>query len=376
MTRPALRVAVAGPGTVGGEVARALLAGSPRLAPADGRPLELAAVVARSPERALAAGIPAGLVAPDGAALLAGRGCDVLVETIGGDGPARALVVAALEAGIPVVTANKLLLALHGPELEATARRTGAALRFEAAVGGGTPVLGPIAEALAANRLERVRGIVNGTTNVILTAMTREGRAYGEVLGEAQRLGYAEADPTADVEGLDARNKLVVLVRFAFGAWIDPASIGNRPVAEGGPGLPGITGVTAADVAALAAAGRLPRLVAGARLLPDGTLEASVLPSAVAADGALGRCDGVLNRVEVATDLLGTVAFEGPGAGGAATSSAVLGDLVAVARGLASTWAGLAPATTRSTIAVRAPEGETVTGPSGARYPLAAEGGR
>ena len=260
---------------------------------------------------------------------------------MGGDEPARTLVAAALATGKSVVTANKHVLAHHGPELERLARETGAPLRFEAAVGGGIPVLGPIALDLAANRIARVRGIVNGTTNYMLTAMAREGRDYAEVLAEAQATGYAEADPTADVEGLDAVNKLVILARLAFGAWIDPAVVGNRPgTTTGAPGLPGITGVTAEDVAALAAEGRILRLLATARLAEDGAIEASVVPTAVPAGSPFGRCDGVLNRVEVDATPVGRVAFEGPGAGGSAAGAAVLGDLVAIARGLGSTWAG------------------------------------
>ena len=165
---------------------------------------------------------------------------------MGGAEPAHTLVAAALHAGKSVVTANKHIVAHHGPELERLARDADVPFRFEAAVGGGIPLLGPIAQDLAANRIARVRGIVNGTTNYMLTAMTREGRDYAEVLAEAQAKGYAEADPTADVEGLDALNKLVILVRLAFGAWIDPSAVANRPGSTtGAPGLPGITGVTA-----------------------------------------------------------------------------------------------------------------------------------
>jgi homoserine dehydrogenase len=270
------------------------------------------------------------------------------------------------------VTANKHLLAHHGPELERASRDAGVPLRFEAAVAGGIPVLGPLALDLAANRVARVRGIVNGTTNFILTAMAREGRDYDSVLADAQARGYAEADPTADVEGLDAVNKLVILARLAFGAWVEPAAIGNRPgTARGGDGAPGIIGVTAEDVAAMAAEGRILRLVATARLAEDGAIEASVVPTAVPAGSPFGRCDGVLNRVEVDAAPVGRVAFEGPGAGGPATASAVLGDLVAIARGLGSTWAGAAPATEPSQLAVRPVAAECVAAPSGACYPVA-----
>ena len=366
-----IRVGVLGAGTVGSEVIRALLERSPRLAPSDGAPLVLAGVAVRNVPKAIAAGIPEALLTDAPAHLVASPEVDVLVELMGGAEPARTLVRAALSNGRPVVTANKHLVAHHGPELEQASRASGAPFRFEAAVGGGIPVLGPLALDLAANRVARVRGIVNGTTNFILTAMARQGLDYESVLADAQVRGYAEADPTADVEGLDSVNKLVILARLAYGVWIGPGSVGNRPgTGSGAAGHPGITGVTAGDVAALAAEGRMVRLIAGARLADDVALEASVVPSVVPADSPFGRCDGVLNRIEVDADPVGRIAFEGPGAGGPATASAVLGDLVAIARGLGSTWAGLAPATERTGIAVRPLTAECVVAPSGACYPV------
>ena len=366
-----LRVGVIGAGTVGREVVRAFLERSPRLAPADGAPLVLVAVAEKHADRAVANGIPESLLTDAPAHLVASDDVDVIVETMGGAEPAHTLVAAALAGGKSVVTANKHIVAHHGPELERLAREAAVPFRFEAAVGGGIPLLGPIAQDLAANRITRVRGIVNGTTNYMLTAMTREGRDYAEVLAEAQARGYAEADPTADVEGLDALNKLVILVRLAFGAWIDPSAVSNRPGSTTGrPGAPGITGVTAEDVAAMGAEGRALRLVATGRLAEDGAIEASVVPTAVPADSPFGRCDGVLNRVEVDGLPVGRVAFEGPGAGGPAAAAAVLADLVAVARGVGSTWAGTGAATERSGLEVRPVAGECVAAPSGACYPV------
>ena len=224
------------------------------------------------------------------------------------------------------------------------AARTGPKrLRFEASVGGGIPVLGPLATELAGNRIEAVRGIVNGTTNYILTAMTDEGRDYDDVLAAAQAAGYAEADPAGDVEGLDAVNKIVILARLAFGTWLSPAVVTTVGTDGPGAGSPGITGVGAKDVAAARAEGRVIKLIAEARR-DDGAIVAAVLPTAVPADSAFGRTGGVLNRIEIQATPVGTGAFSGPGAGGAATSSAVLGDLIAIARGLGSTWAGLPPA--------------------------------
>jgi homoserine dehydrogenase len=366
-----LRVGVIGAGTVGREVVRAFLERSPRLSPADGAPLVLTAVAEKFTQRAIASGIPAELLTDAPAHLVASDDVDIVVEVMGGAEPAHTLVAAALAAGKSVVTANKHIVAHHGPELERLARESGATFRFEAAVGGGIPLLSPIAQDLAANRIARVRGIVNGTTNYMLTAMTRDGRDYAEVLAEAQARGYAEADPTADVEGLDALNKLVILARLAFGAWISPDAIGNRPGSTtGAPGLPGITGVTADDVRALAAEGRVLRLIATTVAAEDGAIEASVVPTAVPADSPFGRCDGVLNRVEVDAIPVGRVAFEGPGAGGPAAAAAVLGDLVSIARGLGSTWAGSPAATALSRILVRPVAAECVAGPSGACYPV------
>lgn len=341
MSRPPLRVAVLGAGTVGREVVRAFLERPERLATADGQQLALAGVAVRDLGGARSRGVPAELLTDAPAHLVADPTVDVVVELMGGDEPAHTLIAAALAAGKPVVTANKHVVAHHGPELEAIARRTRAPLRFEAAVAGGIPVLAPLAADLAANEIRRVRGIVNGSTNFVLTAMARDGRDYDEVIAEARAAGYLEADPRADVEGHDAVNKIVLLARLAFGRWLDPASVAHVAPAADGEGRPGITGVSAADMSAAASLGLVIRLVAAAERLADGSIAASVLPTAVPAVGPLGRTHGVLNRVEVTAEPLGAVAFEGPGAGGGATGSAVLGDLLAVARGAGSTWAGL-----------------------------------
>jgi homoserine dehydrogenase len=334
-----LRVAVLGAGTVGREVVRGLLDTPEGLTPADGVPLRLVGVAVRDVAAARARGIPENLLGDAPAHLVASPDTDVIVELFGGDEPARTLVAAALSAGKPVVTANKHVVARHGPELETISRGTGAPLRFEAAVGAGIPVLGPLASELAANRLTSVRGIVNGTTNHILSEIADGRGSYEAVLRDAQARGYAEADPSGDVEGRDAINKLVVLARLAFGTWLDPATVPDRPPTLRGEGLPGITGVTAPDLAGARSLGLMLRLVAGAT--PE---SAGVLPTAVPSDSPLGRTDGVRNRIEVRGEPVGTIGFDGPGAGGGATASAVLGDLVALARGAGSTWAGRPPA--------------------------------
>jgi homoserine dehydrogenase len=372
MSGARLRVAVLGAGTVGHEVACALLERSAELRPDGGATPELAAVAVRDVARAVERGLPADLVSDAPAHLVADETIDVVVELMGGDEPAHTLIAAALSMGKHVVTANKHVIAHHGDELEAIARRTGASLRFEAAVGGGIPVLGPLASDLAANRVDRVRGIVNGTTNFILTSMTDEAdpKDYATALAEAQRLGYAEADPSGDVEGLDAVNKLVILARLAFGRWLDPASIPTRVDGATGPAGPGITAVSLDDERDAHAAGRIIRLLATAARDPEGTLRAAVVPTALPLDSPLGRTAGVRNRIEIDAVPVGRVGFDGPGAGGAATSSAVLGDLMAVARGAGSTWGPRPPALAPTDDPVVAPARDVLVAASGIRYPI------
>ncbi|HYC07486.1 MAG TPA: homoserine dehydrogenase, partial [Candidatus Binatia bacterium] len=323
MSRAPLRVAVLGAGTVGREVVRAFESFPERLAIDGGPRLELVGVAVRDLARARRSGIDPALLTDAPAHLVADPSTDVVVELMGGDEPATTLIAAALGSGKPVVTANKHAIAHHGPTLERVARSTGAALRFEAAVGGGIPVLAPLAS-LAADRVERVRGIVNGSTNHLLTEMARGGRSYEDALAEAQAAGYLEADPSADIDGIDAANKLAILIRLAFGGWLDPDAIVRRPPTVGGgstwSGPAGIAGVTAAHIAGSAALGLVVKLVADARRSGDGTVEASVVPTAIPLIDPLGRTDGVTNRIEVRAEPLGDVAFSGPGAGGGATA--------------------------------------------------------
>src|SRR5215208_214731 len=282
MSAAPLRVAVLGGGTVGREVVRAFEEAPERLQIHDGARLELVGVAVRDIERARVRGLPSALLTDAPAHLVADPATDVIVELIGGDEPAHTLIAAALAAGKSVVTANKHVVAQHGAELEAIARRTGAALRFAASVGGGIPVLGPLAGDLAANRVTKVIGIVNGTTNYILTAMTEEGREYGDALAAAQAAGYAEADPTGDVEGHDAVNKLIILARLAFGAWIEPSDVATIGHDGPGHGRPGITGVTSKEIADARAAGAVIKLLARAEGHSDG-ISTSVLPARVPA---------------------------------------------------------------------------------------------
>jgi homoserine dehydrogenase len=372
MSGARLRVAVLGAGTVGHEVACALIERSAELQPAGGATLELAAIAVRDVAAAAGRGLPPGLLTDAPAHLVADDAIEVIVELMGGDEPAHTLISAALGMGKSVVTANKHVVAHHGPALEAVARRNGATFRFEAAVGGGIPVLGPLAQDLAGDRVTRVRGIVNGTTNFILTAMTAAETPldYASALREAQRLGYAESDPSGDVEGLDAVNKLVILARLAFGRWLDPAEIATRPDGRDGPGGPGITTVSLEDEREAAATGRIIRLLASASVDAEDSLAASVLPTALPLDSPLGRTSGVRNRIEVDAIPVGRVGFDGPGAGGAATSSAVLGDLMAIARGAGSTWGGLPAVTVISDEPLVHRHGATFEASSGIRYPI------
>ncbi|MBA3235538.1 MAG: homoserine dehydrogenase [Chloroflexi bacterium] len=371
MSGTRLRVGVLGAGTVGREVIKALRERSADLQPSDGAALELAAVAVRDVARARAAGLPADLLSDAPAHVVADDDIDVVVELMGGDEPAHTLIAAALSMGKAVVTANKHVIAHHGPELEAIARRTGAALRFEASVGGGIPILGPLASDLAGNRVERVRGIVNGTTNYILSSMANDDDPleFAAALADAQRLGYAEADPAGDIEGLDAANKLVILARLAFDRWLDPAAIGRRPDGADGPAGVGITTVSRADQVAARQVGRVIRLVASAAI-DDDWITAAVLPTALPIDTTLGRTSGVHNRIEVDAVPVGRIGFDGPGAGGAATSSAVLGDLVAIAREAGSTWGPRPAAVVRSDGEIRRPVGEVLETPAGIRYPI------
>ena len=340
----ALRVAVLGAGTVGREVVRALVERGDELTAADGVPLELAGVAVRDLHRARARGLSAALLSDAPAHLVADPEIDIIVELMGGDEPAHTLIAAALAAGKAVVTANKHVIAHHGAGLEATARRTGAALRFEAAVGGGHPR--PRAARRRSLPQTGSRRYAGSSTGRRTTSSARWIRRAGSTTrcSPPPRLpATPRSDPSGDVEGHDAANKLVILARLAFGVWLDPADVVRRAPGAPGHACPGITGVTSSDMAAARSAGEVVKLIARAERASDRVV-ASVLATRVAQDSALGRTDGVLNRIEIEAEPVGTVAFSGPGAGGPATSSAVLGDLMAIGRELGSTWAGLPPA--------------------------------
>ena len=318
-----LRVGVAGLGTVGAAVLKLLRDNAGIVAARAGRPIAVVAVSAR--DRARDRGVDtAGLRWFDDAVGLASDpNVDVVVELIGGsDGPARTLVEAALTAGKPVVTANKALLAVHGAALAAMAGRAGVPLAFEAAVAGGIPVIKALREGLAGNRIERIVGILNGTCNYILTTMREQGREFSDVLADAQRLGYAESDPSFDVDGIDAAHKLAILAALAF----------NRPVDFAGVHVEGIRQVSAVDIAFASELGYRIKLLGIARRT-DAGIESRVHPCMVPQTAPIARVDGVFNAVEAEGDFVGRIMLEGRGAGAGPTASAVVADLVDIARG-------------------------------------------
>ena len=341
------RVALLGFGTVGSAVAQLLLDEEWRAnAAARGHLVPtLSGIAVRDLERKRAVPIPADVrLTDDIEGLIAADDVDVVVELMGGTDAAADAIKAAFAAGKPVVSANKELLAKHGRELEAAAREAGVQMRFEAAVAAGVPVLGPLVWDLGANRVTSLRGILNGTTNHILSTMASDARDYRDVLAEAQAAGYAEADPASDVEGLDSAYKLALLIRLALGGWPDVDALRRDVPSFLGDGTAGITGVTRPHLSAAARLGMTIKLVARAERLADGRISAGATPMAVSASSPLGSTGGVTNIVEFAAEPVGRVTLSGPGAGGPATASAVLADVLAFGNGVASTWEQLPPA--------------------------------
>jgi len=323
MHQPHLRVGIAGLGTVGGGVLRVLHDNAELVAARAGRPVVVSAVSARDRTRDRGVKLDAVRWHDDPASLAADDAVDVVVELIGGsDDPAQELVFAALRAGKPVVTANKALLARHGVALAAAAEQSGASLSFEASVAGGIPIIKTLREGLAANRIRRIAGILNGTCNFILTSMRERGREFADVLAEAQKLGYAEADPSFDIDGIDAAHKLAILAALAFG----------RPVRFDDVHIEGIRGVSALDIAFARELGYRIKLLGIARRTEAG-IESRVHPCMVPETASLARVDGVYNAVVAEGDFVGRVMLEGRGAGAGPTASAVVADLIDLARG-------------------------------------------
>jgi homoserine dehydrogenase len=321
-----LRIAIAGLGTVGVGVIRLLATNAALIEARAGRPIEVVAVSARDRGKERGVDISSFAWEDDMTALARRADVDVVVELVGGaDGPALALSRAALSAGKGLVTANKAMIAHHGLELAELAEANNAALKFEAAVAGGIPVIKGLREGTAANALTRVYGILNGTCNYILSTMERTGADFAEVLAEAQRLGFAEADPAFDIEGVDAAHKLAILAAIGFGTRVDFASVR----------VTGITEVRAADIAQADALGFVIRLIGEADVeqTPDGPrLLQRVRPCLVAKGHPLSAVDGATNAVVAEGNFSGRLLFQGPGAGDGPTASAVAADLIDIAR--------------------------------------------
>ena len=321
-----LNVAVLGCGSVGSQVVRLLTEQAGDLTARVGAPVRLVGVAVRRIDAAREVVVPDGLLTTDAAALVARDDVDLVVEVIGGIEPARTLILSALENGASVVTANKALLADDGPMLYEAAEKAGRDLYYEAAVAGAIPILRPLRESLAGDRVTRVLGIVNGTTNFILDKMDSTGAGFHEALEEAQELGYAEADPTADVEGFDAAAKAAILASLAFHSRVTAADVHRE----------GITEVTAADIASAREMGSVVKLLAIAEIATGAGGEAGVSvrvhPAMIPRSHPLASVREAFNAVFVESEAAGQLMFYGPGAGGAPTASAVLGDLVTVAR--------------------------------------------
>lgn len=322
MTSP-LRIGIAGLGTVGAGVVKLLAEHNRLLAQRGGRPLKLVAVSARRKAKKRDIVLSRVRWESDPLALATAPDIDVVVELIGGSGGvARRLVQTALRSGKHVVTANKALLALHGSELAALAEKKGRNLAFEAAVAGGIPIIKALREGLVGNKVRRLYGILNGTCNYILTTMRETGRDFSVVLAEAQAAGYAEADPSFDVDGIDAAHKLAVLTGAAFGAKVDFAAVH----------VEGIRRVTAMDIEFAEELGYRIKLLGLARETASG-IEQRVHPCMVPLAAPIAHIEGVFNAVVVEGDFVGTTMFQGRGAGQGPTASAVVADLVDVARG-------------------------------------------
>ncbi|MDP9405568.1 MAG: homoserine dehydrogenase, partial [Actinomycetota bacterium] len=323
MTARSLTVGLLGCGTVGSGVVRLLREHREELAARSGARLELGPVAVRNVSRDRDLDVPR--LTGDPSAVVDDPAVDIVVEVMGGIEPARGLIRAALDNGKSVVTANKELVATLGAELFALAAKQGVRLEYEAAVAGGIPIIKPLRESLAGDRVRRVLGILNGTTNYILTRMTEEGMDFGAALGEAQRLGYAERDPAADIEGYDAAAKAAILASLAF----------DTPVVAGDVYREGITGVTATDIAHARRMGYVIKLL-GIAEAGDGTVGVRVHPALVPASHPLASVRESFNAVFVEGEAAGDLMFYGRGAGSLPTASAVVGDVVTVARALLS----------------------------------------
>jgi homoserine dehydrogenase len=317
-------VGLMGLGVVGGGVASILLDRLDVYARRIGRPLELRHVLVRDESKPRSVTLAAGIVTTDPRRILDDDAVEIIIEVMGGEHPALEYITEALDRGRSVVTANKEVMAKHGPRLLDLAQKRGVQLLYEASVGGGIPLIAPLKRDMLANELTSVRAIINGTTNYILTRMSKEGADFGEALAAAQELGYAEADPTNDVEAFDAVYKLAILAGLAFRTEVRPDQVFRE----------GITRLTARDFRYAHELGYAIKLLAIGRRTEAG-LEVRVHPAFIPADAPLAKVDGVFNAVQLEGDLIGTVLLQGQGAGSMPTTSAVVADVIDVARAIA-----------------------------------------
>jgi homoserine dehydrogenase len=316
-----LKVGMLGAGVVGSQIARLLIANKSDLASRSGANLELVSIAVKD-SKLKRDGIPAALLTTDAKSIVNDPQIDLVIEVIGGIDPAKELILTALKNGKSVVTANKALLAKHGAELYAAADKANVDLYYEAAVAGAIPILRPLRESLVGDHVIRVMGIVNGTTNYILTKMDENGAAFADALKEAQALGFAESDPTADIEGFDAAAKAAILAGLAFHSRVTDNDVYRE----------GISKITAADVKVAKAMEMVIKLLAIAELTPEGAVSVRVHPALISRTHPLASVRDSFNAVFVEAESAGQMMFYGKGAGGAPTASAILGDLVAVAR--------------------------------------------
>jgi len=330
-----LRIALLGAGSVGSQVARLLLENSAELSARVGANLELIGIAVRNLNGPREAGVPAELLTTDAESLI--LSADIVVEVMGGIEPARSYILQALNSGSDVVTANKALLATHGTELFDTAEQVGAQLYFEAAVAGAIPIIRPLRESLAGDRVKRIMGIVNGTTNYILDRMYTTGAEFEDALAEAQQLGYAEADPTADIEAFDAAQKAAILASLAFHTEVPLSQVYRE----------GITKVTKAQINAAKRDGYVIKLLAICESIDADDaghkgISVRVYPAMIPIEHPLASVRGAYNAVFVEAEAAGQLMFYGAGAGGVQTASAVLGDLVSAAKRHVAGGPGLA----------------------------------
>jgi len=323
-----MNVGLLGGGVVGASVYQLANSQAADLAARTGVKLAVTRVAVQSLDKARE--IPAEVLTTDAQSIVDDPSIDIVIELIGGIEPARSLILSALKSGKSVITANKALLAEDGPTLFKVARDNGVDIYYEASVAGAIPLLRPIRESLAGDQITRVMGIVNGTTNFILTKMDEEGSSFETVLAEAQALGYAEADPTADIEAFDAAAKAAILASLAFHSRVTVDDVSRE----------GITQISAADIASAHAMNHVIKLLAIAELLPDNRLAVRVHPTLIPRSHPLAAVREAFNAVFVEASAAGEVMFYGRGAGGLPTASAVLGDLVAVVRNRAANTTG------------------------------------